>query len=139
MGKLQSAWAHFWGTKGKIAGEEKETRRNLGRLEDKLAIDATSLSCAICCCVYAEPPKLLPCGHSLCCVCVPQMKSSEFVNYGSCPFCRTPFRPDRLVKNFALETVLDGVTTEIEDLYKDAVNRGVRPSVTGETDNIAFR
>ena len=51
------------------------------------AIDRTK-ECVVC--LQEENPLLLPCGHTVCFQCAPQLKKD------SCPFCRDPFKKNQL-------------------------------------------
>jgi RING-finger-containing E3 ubiquitin ligase len=44
---------------------------------------------------YSNSPKLVPCGHSMCSLCIGSIKAE----YGICPYCRTPFRAEDIVPN----------------------------------------
>ncbi|KAI6184168.1 RING-type domain-containing protein [Aphelenchoides bicaudatus] len=85
-----------------------KAKRISGEATD-LKIDAELLCCQICYEIFADSPRCLPCGHSLCCSCLSRLQSGREETF-QCPICRKELeKRRRFPKNYAVEAILNSV------------------------------
>lgn len=64
--------------------------------------------CVICTEVFKEPT-MTKCGHTFCKDCISEVVS----RMKTCPVCKTDLKPDELMKNYELGTLITGIDDKI--------------------------